>query len=664
MQLHRPREAIARLMGKAGRGLRARRVRAYRKSPLAEAASTSRAMLLYERGTLIDANAAGWRLVARLGASERLGSLVGRLGGRFPNLADEIASGRSDGRLPAAEGGAGTVTIQRPTGRLRLTFEDTAPGHVLRLDEGGAERVGPPRTAGDGPNVTVDGRVFAAMEAELAELRAACDAAPVPIWRPSAPDGPGWRNAAARTEGIGEGSFDSVEIMRLVPGAAPERVRAADGRWWELQLTGGGRHLTALPADAAVAAETAARGYATALVDTFAQLPIGLAVFAADGRLRTFNPAFTEMTGLDPATLAARPDLRTTFDRLRDGGLVPDHADWAAWTARTARLESDSRRAGYAETWALADGRSWRVSGRPHPGGAVAVLLEDVTMEAELERRFQAELRIGQAIADATPDALAVFAANGTLIASNTAYAALWGTDPRVTLADADIATALATWRRAAEGGGPDLEAGDPAWDELSSRLRSRTPEAWSALVPGPHGRLVCQAAPIAGDAILVRFLPSAAEPGAPAMGMHPGARPDGARAEAVHLPEDESAEGLPVEDERTDGFAENRSAAEEAKEGGANTGGSPSRALAADSELSAGPHSAATVWHGHGAARRPTKGRMTTASAANGCAANGIAADMDEPENNDVNGAGARPILQPRDVRSGVGTLTPRPAA
>ena len=489
MQLHAPAIAVTRLAGGAVRRLRG--VGAASPNRRRPAPARLAAALLYEGGTLVDANPAGWDMMIRLGTPSGLDSLVERLSPRFPDLRKEVAG--QDGRtcLAAAQGRKGDLTVERVQGRVRLTLHDAADH---------------PPPAEDGPRTSIDRRVLAFMEAELAELRAACDAAPVPVWlRPSAGRDP-WRNSTARAEGIGDDAFDPDELARLVPGGPPERVRAADGRWWDLRLAEGGRHLAALPADAAVAAETTARGYATALVETFAQLPVGLAVFASDGRLRTFNPAFTDMTGLDPATLAARPALRVVFDRLREGGLVPDHADWSAWTARATRLERDSRGAGYLETWTLEDGRSWRVSGRPHPGGAVAFLIEDVTTEAELERRFQSELAIGQAIADAIPDALAVFAPSGTLLASNAAYAALWGTDPRVTLADADAAAAVRTWRRASQD--------DGAWSDVERRLGAAGTAPWTVRASGPEGPLDCEAVPIAGGATLLRFVPASGADG------------------------------------------------------------------------------------------------------------------------------------------------------
>ena len=443
-----------------------------------------RAALLYRDGSLADANAAGWDLLARLGVSERLDALVERLSAAYPSLPDWME--RDEGAAEIAPGsGLGPS----------LGVERLADGFRFGL----AEEPAPSAPWASGSRLSIDRRAFAALERELAALRDASAAMPAPMWLDPSSDRPGWRNAAAVRDGLGPDSFDPGELERLAPGAAPERMRARDGRWWSVGRGERG-HLTALPADSAVAAESAARSYAMALVETFAHLPVGLAVFAPDGRLRTFNPALAEMTGLDPVTLALRPSLRALLDRMREAGLLAAPGGWEAWSARIDRVEAGSRDGTFLETWELTDGRSWRVSGRPHPGGALALLIEDATTEAELSRRFEAELEVGQAIADTVADAIAVFAAGGTLVTANAAYAALWGSDPRTSLADPDGAAALSTWRSAA--------GDDPAWDGIGRLLRGGGGAAWSRAVPGPHGPLLCSGTPISRGAVLVRFAP------------------------------------------------------------------------------------------------------------------------------------------------------------
>ena len=443
------------------------------------------ATLFYRDGALRQSNPAGRDFLSRLGSPDGLDALVERLSGAYPTLSTWIQGTEQEAEIASGAGGA-TLRVSRGRDGLRIGVERRAASAL------------PDRRQG---TLAVDRDLFARMEGELATLRLACDAVPVPVWRDAATGHDGWSNPAARSEAIGTGSFEAGGLERLAPGGAAVRMRASDERWWSVQRSANG-WLSALPAGTTVAAESAARSYAMALVETFAHLPIGLMVFAQDGRLRTFNPAIAEMTGLDPATLALRPTLRTLLDRLREAGLLSGPGGREAWSARLDRLETGMRAGTFLETWDLTDGRSWRISGRPHPGGALALLIEDATTEAELSRRFDAGIEIGQAIADTIPDPLAAFARGGALLTANAAYAALWRKDPRTSLADPDAAAAVSTWR--------GVTRPDPVWDEIEELLLGQDPGPWSRQVPGPDLPLRCSATPMGGGRVLVRFADAA----------------------------------------------------------------------------------------------------------------------------------------------------------
>lgn len=89
----------------------------------------------------------------------------------------------------------------------------------------------------------------------------------------------------------------------------------------------------------------------------------------------------------------------------------------------------------------------FRVTGRPHPDGAVAFLIEDVTAEVTLTRRFKSELQLGQAALDAVGEAVAIFAEDGTLALTNAAYDRMWGVDPQQALRRPTLAQSLRDWR-------------------------------------------------------------------------------------------------------------------------------------------------------------------------------------------------------------------------
>ena len=71
----------------------------------------------------------------------------------------------------------------------------------------------------------------------------------------------------------------------------------------------------------------ALRRFVETLTETFAHIRIGLAIFDREQRLGLFNPAFAELMRLDPAWLAARPDLPSVLEQLRVPGAATIIAD-------------------------------------------------------------------------------------------------------------------------------------------------------------------------------------------------------------------------------------------------------------------------------------------------------------------------------------------------
>jgi len=101
---------------------------------------------------------------------------------------------------------------------------------------------------------------------------------------------------------------------------------------------------------------------------------------------------------------------------------MPEPKNYKTWRHRMADLISAAETGQFEETWSLETGQTYRVTGRPHPDGAIAFLLEDISTEVLLTRNFRAELEMGQSLVDTFDDALAVFSHAGVLTFSNKAY--------------------------------------------------------------------------------------------------------------------------------------------------------------------------------------------------------------------------------------------------
>jgi hypothetical protein len=171
---------------------------------------------------------------------------------------------------------------------------------------------------------------------------------------------------------------------------------------------------------------------------------------------------------------------------------------WRQQIAEVIAAATDGR---YQETWTLETGQTFRVSGRPHPDGAIAFLIEDISAEISLTRNFRAELELGQSLMDSFEEALVVFSSTGVLTFCNLAYRRMWGTDPDNSFADFTINDSVKQWKKRCRPGAGwkklsdfVLDFGEKTTWDMSMKLTSGT-------------NLKCQVSRIATGATIVRFI-------------------------------------------------------------------------------------------------------------------------------------------------------------
>lgn len=321
-----------------------------------------------------------------------------------------------------------------------------------------------------------------ALDVEISDLRDALDAARCPIWR-MAPDGRVlWANApyialvermAAQPHPQVPWPLPSLFADHLEPPPEPGSLRrchlalpphdaaiatAPEGAlWFEIAMNRQNDNsfwCTALPSDRLVGAEIALRNFVQTLSKTFAQLPIGLAIFDKRRELVLFNPALVNLSTLKPQFLSARPGLFAFLDALRDHQRMPEPKNYRSWRDEIARLERSAEDGTFQELWTLPGGQSFRVIGRPHPDGALAFMFEDITAEVSLTRKFRSELDMYQALIDDLPTAMAVFSAEGRLTLVNAAYAAMWAVTPAAVIGVLSVKEATRIWQSRAEPSG------------------------------------------------------------------------------------------------------------------------------------------------------------------------------------------------------------------
>ena len=472
-------------------------------------------VFLFDDETLIDASDSARAILAASPVqAPPWTQLVAYLDQRFDGFAAQIAT--------LAERGSLNMAGTDPAG--------TGEPWVLRAEwRNGLARITVLDPEAEGRSVTVDHLSHRATEQELSALRATVEKAPLLVWRQTPDNAVVWANGAylmlagARQDGGEPMTWPLPQLFETPPaadtaGTATKRLKLTlpgdkKPRWFDAHSFDEGRTRLrfAVPADATVQAETALREFVQTLTKTFAHLSIGLAIFDRQRQLALFNPALMDLTGIGPEVLSARPTLFAFLDRLREDRRMPEPKDYKTWRQQMAALEKAASSGQYEEIWTLPSGQTYRVVGRPHPDGAVALLFEDISAEISLTRRFRAELEMGQSALNAMPEAVAVFSSAGLLVMSNSAYADLWGVDPLATLGEMGIQDALRHWQA--------LGLPAPVWSgarDFVANVANRSAWAGPALLADGR-RLRCRFAILSGGNALIGFA-VAPEPADPAV--------------------------------------------------------------------------------------------------------------------------------------------------
>lgn len=153
-------------------------------------------------------------------------------------------------------------------------------------------------------------------------------------------------------------------------------------------------------------------------------LPIAVAVFGEDGRLRLFNKAYWELFRLDPVWLDGHPGHGDILNRLREARRWPEINDFKSYrAAEAARLKGLEKPA--SDQLYLPDGTVLRQVAAPLEDGFM-LSFEDISRRLEAERARNESTAVQRQTLDHIAVAIAVYGADGRQRLCNAAFAALW----------------------------------------------------------------------------------------------------------------------------------------------------------------------------------------------------------------------------------------------
>jgi signal transduction histidine kinase len=231
---------------------------------------------------------------------------------------------------------------------------------------------------------------------------------------------------------------------------------------------------------------------------TLDQLSTGVAMFDANQKLTFHNAAYGALWNLDPAYLDQGPTDSALLDILRAARKLPEEQDFRQWKAQ---LHAAYRALEPKEhTWHLPGGRTLRVVTTPNPDGGVTYLFDDVTERLDLERRFQELIRVQGETLDNLAEGVAVFASDGRLRLSNSAFARMWSLPPQTLAERPHIETISALCQ--------PLHGDDAIWRALRRAVTAiDSREAVAGRLERRNGTVVdCTTVPLPDGATLVTF--------------------------------------------------------------------------------------------------------------------------------------------------------------
>lgn len=244
-----------------------------------------------------------------------------------------------------------------------------------------------------------------------------------------------------------------------------------------------------------VQAERVRREFVQTLTKTFANLTTGLAVFDRHRHLALFNPALVDLTFLPAVFLSGRPSLHQFFDRLRDHKVLPEPKNYNDWRTQIDSMIASASDGLYLEDWYLPAGLTYRVTGRPHPDGAIAFLLEDISDEITLTRRFRSQLDLHMSIFQTLDTAIAVLGPNNLLVMCNSTCSDLLSIDPGNCFSEMSASDFFSACQQKL----PD----DMIWGAVAKAVQERRPDRFE--ISG-SSRMVrhCTVRPLPGQSVLI----------------------------------------------------------------------------------------------------------------------------------------------------------------
>lgn len=325
-----------------------------------------------------------------------------------------------------------------------------------------------------------------AAEDALRRLESALDALPVPLWRRDSEQRLVWCNTAYADAG-GADRNDFVDGIATLGGDAIARKLSALARlalaartsqsdsghlivagarrlydFVEAPLPDGGTIGMAVDQTEREEGGIELARHIGAQGTVLETMPVAIAIFGADKRLKYANSAYARLWRVDEDWLATEPEYGEVLESLRERRRLPEFADFRMFKRQRVAL-FDSIFEPIDELMYLPDGTTLRERCLAHPLGGLLFAFEDVTDRLTLERSYNTLIAVQRATLDNLQEGVAVFGSDGKMKLHNPAFARIWDMPEAALIAEPHIGEVIDLMR-------PFYPA-DEDWEETKSRL-------------------------------------------------------------------------------------------------------------------------------------------------------------------------------------------------
>lgn len=325
-----------------------------------------------------------------------------------------------------------------------------------------------------------------AAEDALRRLESALDALPVPLWRRDPEQRIVWCNTAyADAGGAERGAFidgaaklggDAIarKLSALARLALAARTSQSDSGhlivagarrlydFVEAPLPDGGTIGMAVDQTEREESGIELARHIGAQGTVLETMPVAIAIFGADKRLKYANSAYARLWRVDEDWLATEPEYGEVLESLRERRRLPEFADFRMFKRQRVAL-FDSIFEPIDELMYLPDGTTLRERCLAHPLGGLLFAFEDVTDRLTLERSYNTLIAVQRATLDNLQEGVAVFGSDGKMKLHNPAFARIWDMPEAALIAEPHIGEVIDLMR-------PFYPA-DEDWEDTKSRL-------------------------------------------------------------------------------------------------------------------------------------------------------------------------------------------------